>query len=364
LKVKVSSKMPKTKKPRGGGKANEKDPAVEALAKAKDKMSPEDYDRYKTLLEDYDRQVEKKLEELENRAMAEADKAYRETMVQLMTLPTSIRNLNWEDNAHWIMEPEPHQTGDQDQADNVEASGVEKENKENELKELRDQIAVMKANAIHDVKDQASKAQSTVKGKGKLGGRNTGNGTKRLTAAAAATSGTPGGMAGSVDESILTSTINRTMAGNGGRGRRVLQTPGNISMVCPPATGRKPSKLNQEFSQVPTTPAVMAKEHAGNMRVLKPGEQTYTFTYSNNWSPLLTTAKATTGRGGRGRKGLAASSVAKAVDAKIDIGGERELQLNLDESDGDTVVHLDPEALAKIKAVRQKIDKLLENQPE
>jgi len=350
LKVKVSSKMPKTKKPRGGGKANEKDPAVEALAKAKDKMSPEDYDRYKILLEDYDRQVEKKLEELENRAMAEADKAYRETMVQLMSLPTSIRNLNWEDNAQWIMEPEPQQTGDQGQADNVEASGVEKENKENELKELRDQIAVMKANAIHDVKDQASKALSTVKGKGKLGGRNTGNGTKRLTAAAAATSGTPGGMAGSVDVSILTSTINRTMAGNGGRGRRVLQTPGNISMVCPPATGRKPSKLNLEFSQVPTTPAVLTKE-AGNMRVTKPGEQTYAF--SNNWSPLVTTAI------------VAASSVALAgFDAIIDLGGERELQINLDESDGDTVVYLDPEALAKLKAVRQKIDKLLENQPE
>ena len=97
--------MPKTRKPRGG-KAAEKDPVAEALTKAKEKMTPEDYERYKTLLEDYDRQVEKKMEELENRAMAEAEKVYRETMVEIMKLPTSIRNLNWEENAHWITEPE------------------------------------------------------------------------------------------------------------------------------------------------------------------------------------------------------------------------------------------------------------------
>ena len=67
--------------------------------------------------------------------------------------------------------------------------------------------------------------------------------SKRLTAAGAATPGGPGG----VDESILTSTVNRTVAGKGGRGRRVLQTPGNISMVCPPRTVSKVSQPDLVF---------------------------------------------------------------------------------------------------------------------
>ena len=81
---------------------------------------------------------------------------------------------------------------------------------------------------------------------------------------------------------------------------------------------------------------------------------------------MLNAAAATTARGakgGRGRKGMA-SAAAKAADAKIDIGGERELQVNLDESEGEMLPQLDPEALAKVKAIRAKLDNLLRHQHE
>ena len=98
--------------------------------------------------------------------------------------------------------------------------------------QLKDEIAKMKESAIKEDENRAAAAKSTVKGKrGRGGAPATGSRkSKRSTAT------TPGGL-GSVDESILTSTINRTVVG--GRGRRVLQTPGNISMVCPPKTVSK-----------------------------------------------------------------------------------------------------------------------------
>ena len=104
----------------------------------------------------------------------------------------------------------------------------------------------------------------------------------------------------------------------------------------------------------------MAKE-GGALRVSKPGEQTFTF--SENWSPVLNAATTTAARGPKGGRGRKVAPPTKATDAKIDIGGERELQLNLDESEGE-LPQLDPEALAKIKAIRQKLDNLLKHQQE
>ena len=100
----LSSTMPKTRKPRGGAAAP--DQQAVALEKAKEKLSPEDQEKYASLLEDFDKQVEKKIKEIENEAKAKAENFYRECMVEIMRLPTSIRNLNWEATAPYLMEPE------------------------------------------------------------------------------------------------------------------------------------------------------------------------------------------------------------------------------------------------------------------
>ena len=89
----------------------------------------------------------------------------------------------------------------------------------------------MKECAIKEA-NRAAAVKSTVKGKRGRGGASATGSRKSKRSIAT----TPGGL-GAVDESILTSTINRTVVG--GRGRRVLQTPGNISMVCPPKTVSK-----------------------------------------------------------------------------------------------------------------------------
>ena len=96
--------MPKTRKPRGAAAAAPNQ--AMALEKAKDKLSPEDQEKYASMLEDFDKQVEKKIKEIENEATAKADNFYRMCMMEIMKLPTSVRNLKWEDTAPHLMEPD------------------------------------------------------------------------------------------------------------------------------------------------------------------------------------------------------------------------------------------------------------------
>jgi len=324
--------MPKTRKPRGAAAAAPNQ--AMALEKAKDKLSPEDQEKYASMLEDFDKQVEKKIKEIENEATAKADNFYRMCMMEIMKLPTSVRNLKWEDTAPHLMEPE-----EENEEQSTLPAVKSNEDKENdEIRQLRDEIAEMKETALKTT----SKSKTAKRTRVPSTATRT---SKGLTAAGAATPGGPGG----VDESILTSTVNRTTAGKGGRGRRVLQTPGNISMVLGPP--RTHSKVQNMTNMVPATPAAMAK--TTEVRSIKPNE----IGYSENWSPLAMPGTTTTTKG-RGKKGKMAA--APVPDAKLEIGGGRELQIQVDKNN-DTIpdLQLDPEALERIRNVRNELDKLL-----
>jgi len=349
--------MPKTRKPKAA--APVADQVSAALAKAKNKLTPEDLKRYEFLLEDYDRQIEKKIDEIHKKAMDKVESHFRECMVSIMKLPTTTRKLNWEECAPYLMEPEPE--ADEHESEGIkEGSGSEapcNDDKENKMRQLKDEIAKMKESAIKEDETRAAAAKSTVKGKrGRGGGPATGSRkSKRSTAT------TPGGL-GSVDESILTSTINRTVVG--GRGRRVLQTPGNISMVCPPKTVSKLPTRNLPLpghemmdGGVPATPAAFAK--TDQPRVAKPNE----VSYSQNWSPLINTT-GTVARGGRTKRGAAAQPPPNPDKVALPLGGGRELQFDLDEPDDEDGpgLKLDPEAFAKVKAIHQKLALLLKKQ--
>ena len=119
--------MPKTRKPRGAAAAAP-DQAM-ALEKAKDKLSPEDQEKYASMLEDFDKQVEKKIKEIENEATAKADNFYRMCMMEIMKLPTTVRNLKWEDTAPHLMEPEQEEEEEQSTLPAVK-SNEDKENEE------------------------------------------------------------------------------------------------------------------------------------------------------------------------------------------------------------------------------------------
>ena len=75
------TKMPKTRKPKAA--APVADQVSAALAKAKNKLTPEELKRYQFLLEDYDRQIEKKIDEIHKKAMDKVESHYRECMVRL-----------------------------------------------------------------------------------------------------------------------------------------------------------------------------------------------------------------------------------------------------------------------------------------
>ena len=105
---------------------------------------------------------------------------------------------------------------------------------------------------------------------------------------------------------------------------------------------------------VPATPAAMAK--TTEVRTIKPNE----IAYSENWSPLaMPGTTVTKTKGGRGRKKAAA---APEPDCKVEIGGGRELQIKIEDNETMPDLKLDPEALAKVKAVRAKLDQLLKSQ--
>lgn len=348
--------MPKTRKPKAA--APVADQVSAALAKAKNKLTPEELKRYQFLLEDYDRQIEKKIDEIHKKAMDKVESHYRECMVSIMKLPTATRKLNWEDYAPYLMEPEPEADEQHESERTEEGSGSEapsNDDKENKMRQLKDEIAKMKECAIKEDENRAAAAKSTVKGKrGRGGAPATGSRkSKRSTAT------TPGGV-GAVDESILTSTINRTVVG--GRGRRVLQTPGNISMVCPPKTVSKLPARNLGHEGVPATPAAFAKND--QPRVAMPNE----LSYSVNWSPIVSAtggaAMSTMPRGGRTKRGAPAQPQPNPGSVALPIGGGRELQFDLNESDDEEGpgLKLDPEAFAKVKAIHQKLALLLKKQ--
>merc|ERR1719206_760434 len=117
-------------------------------------------------------------------------------------------------------------------------------------------------------------------------------------------------------------------------------------MVCPPRTVSKVPVMNSMV--VPATPAVMAK--------------TTEVCYSENWSPTTMGGTTVTKTKTRGRKGSKAAAAAAGPDCKVEIGGGRELQIKVDDNDTIPDLELDPEALAKVKAVRAKLDQLLKSQ--
>ena len=119
-------------------------------------------------------------------------------------------------------------------------------------------------------------------------------------------------------------------------------------VLGPPRTH---SKVQNMTNMVPATPAAMAK--TTEVRSIKPNE----IGYSENWSPLAMPGTTTTTKG-RGKKGKMAA--APVPDAKLEIGGGRELQIQVDKNN-DTIpdLQLDPEALERIRNVRNELDKLL-----
>jgi len=350
--------------------------------------------RYEALLEDYDRQVEKKIEEIQNRMIAESEKIYNEMMVDAMSLSKTVRNQKWEDQLPFIdaiMTTSSNDAAGSGTNRNVALDVAKKADAAQEIQKLKEQIASDVQTAIKV--DKAAK--STVK-KAAAGGAPRTRGasssenmvppppssavrassrTRKMSVKAAAAAGTPGKV-GAMDESVLTSTANTTRT----RGRRVLQTPGNISIVAgPPSTFssmgfplitpkvdlRTPMPRTAMRNPKPNETLVsLSGSPVSAMRNPKPNETLY----SSSGSPVYVAgATARRGKGGRGKAAATAPLPPPSKTATIPIGRDQDLQLNVDdlgEDDGDDdndLPMLDDDAIAKVKAVHNKLGKLLAN---
>lgn len=326
--------MPKTRKPKAAAAAA---PVNDDVYQSTDELPDHLKARYEALLEDFDMQVDKKIEELTNRMIAEGEKFYNDTMVGMMKLSSSKRKEKWEDQLQFLELPSAAAASGK----NVALETAKKaEQAQEEIKQLKEKIA----NDVQTAMKEDKAAKSTVKKRqaprgladeSAMEGPSTVRKSSRTRKSKMPF--TPG-KAGQMDESVLTSTANTTRT----RGRRVLQTPGNISIVAPPTS--LPFITPKVDLRTPMPVSVM--------RISKPNETLF----SMNGSPVIGGAGVTTSKrgGGKGRK------AAPAPDAIVAIGGNKELQLNLD----DNVLpefQLDADAAAKVEAVRNQLDRLLKN---
>ena len=253
--------------------------------------------------------VEAKIEELVNKAKAKAESTYHFCMVEMMKCSSSIRKMKWED------------TYDMFQARSAPKQEQESKVKD-EIQKIKDQIALDVQSAIKENKSARKRAPPST------GVRKS---TRKRTTRNAFT---PGGLQ---DETVLTSTANTTRT----RGRRLLQTPCNISIVAPPSA--LPMITPKIGGIEPFTPQTGAKSA---LRIPKPNETTF----SINGSPIYT--GATTLKRGKGRKAFVPA-------ATVGLGDGRELILEkLDDADAPDI-QLDEDAIAKVLAVKKQLDKLL-----
>jgi len=326
------STMVRTRKPKAAAKSDD-------VYQSTDELPDDLKARYEALLEDYDRQIEKKMEEMANQMTAMGEKFYTDTIVSVMKLSTSVRKQNWEDQLQFLV------LDDNCEKNFAVETAKKAEQAEEQIRQLKEQIAADVQSAIKEDKAKSTakkRKATTTRGLAEASVIEAPSTGLRKSARSRTTSKvpfTPGGKANQMDESVLTSTANTTRT----RGRRVLQTPGNISMVAPPAAAQSMHPFITPKVDLRTPMPVSV------MRNAKPNE----IAFSMNGSPIMPGA-TTVRKGAKGRK------AAPAPDAIVAIGGNKELQLNL----GDDALpnfQLDAEAKAKIEAVRNQLKRLLDN---
>lgn len=287
-----------------------------------DELPDDVKERYKTLLEDFDRTVEEKISEERNKAKAVAERIHNQYMMDLMKLSKAERNRNWEEVLAEYESARHRGDGEGRESD--------KESEEEDMKQAKEDIASQIASEVASANKRYKTAgTSAAKIKAAAGG----GGSVRRSSRKRGAAPEP------FDETVLTSTANSTRM----RARRGLQTPGDISIVAPP-TGPAGLPL--------ITPKVnLATPFCSTLaRNPRPNE----ISYSVNGSPICTTAKRT----GRGKKSGPA--------AFVKLGAGKELLLpSLDVNPNQqNFIDLDEESRAKISTVRDHLDKLLKMRKE